>query len=168
MENNFNNVENLDAEKQQEILSKAMDEKMQQDFYEKIRLKIKKYIEKHPNSKYINYLAAAPDFFHLMCKLLIDERVPLKNKLYIAAAILYFVSPLDILTDLIPGIGLADDVLIAINVINSLLHSVDEEVIKEHWVGEGNIIELLKQLLDMADSVVGKGIFDKIKGLFSK
>lgn len=165
---NFSGLEDLNEEKQHEFVSKAMDEKTQKDFYEKLRSKVQKYIEEHPNSKYINYLVAAPDFFHLMCKLLADSRVPLKNKLYIAAAILYFTSPIDIITDFVPGLGLADDVIIAVTVIKSLLDSVDETVITEHWVGEGNVIDQLRQLLDLADSVVGKGIIGKIKGLFSK
>lgn len=164
----FSELEHLNEEKQHEFVSKAMDEKTQKDFYEKLRSKVQKYIEEHPNSKYINYLVAAPDFFHLMCKLLADSRVPLKNKLYIAAAILYFTSPIDIITDFVPGLGFADDVIIAVTVIKSLLDSVDETVITEHWVGEGNVIDKLRQLLDLADSVVGKGIIGKIKGLFNK
>lgn len=164
----FNEFENMDEEKQKEFLSKAMDKKAQKDFYERLRSKVKKHIEEHPNSKYINYLVAAPDFFHLLCKLLGDSRVPIKNKLYIAGAILYFTSPVDIITDMIPGIGLADDVIIAVNVINSLLDSVDKEVINEHWVGEDDIFDQLKQLLDIADSVVGKNVFGKIKALFAK
>lgn len=167
-EKNFSEFENMNEDEQKELISKAMDEKTQKDFYEKLRIKVHKYIEEHPNSKYINYLVAAPDFFHLLCKLLADNRVPLKNKLYIAAAILYFVSPIDFISDLIPGIGLADDVYIAVNVIHSLLNSVDEAVIKELWVGEGNVIEQLKQLLDLADSTIGKGALKKIKALLKK
>lgn len=143
------------------------DEKKQEDFYQKLRKKIQKYVEEHPNSKYINYIAAAPDFFHLLCKLLADKRVPAKNKVYIGGAILYFLSPIDIITDAIPGIGIADDVVIAVNVIKSLLESVDEDVIKEHWAGDGDIIALLEQLLDMADIIFGKGVLKKIKSWIS-
>lgn len=167
-ENKFIDLENLDEEKKQEFINKAMDEKTQKDFYEKLRVKVQEYIEEHPRSKYINYLVAAPDFFHLLCKLLADNRVPLKNKLYIAAAILYFVSPLDLISDLIPGIGITDDVFIAVTVIKSLLDSVDEEVINEHWVGEGSVIDQLRQLIELADSVVGKGVISKIKDFFKK
>ena len=164
---NHEEFENMNQEKQNELISTAMNVEKQKDFYEKLRAKIKKYIEKHPDSKYINYLVVAPDFFHLLCKLLADSRVPLKNKLYIAGAILYFTSPLDLVTDILPG-GIVDDVIIAVNVIKSLLDSVDEEVITEHWVGEGNVIDQLRQLLDLADSVVGKGVLRKIKDFFIK
>ena len=152
----FAELENMNEKKQQEFVATAMDEQKQKDFYEKMRSKLQKHIEKHPDSKYINYLVAAPDFFYLLCKLLADNRVPLKNKLYIAAAVLYFTSPLDLITDAFPGIGFADDVIIAVNVIN------------EHWVGEGDVISQLRQLLDLADSVIGQGWLKKIKELFTK
>lgn len=164
---NHEEFENMNQEKQNELISTAMNVEKQKDFYEKLRAKIKKYIEKHPDSKYINYLVVAPDFFHLLCKLLADSRVPLKNKLYIAGAILYFTSPLDLVTDILPG-GIVDDVIIAVNVIKSLLDSVDKEVITEHWVGEGDVIDQLRQLLDLADSVVGKDVITKIKDFFIK
>ena len=60
-----------------------------------------------------------------------DSRVPVKNKIYIGAAISYFVSPVDIILDLFPVIGIADDVALANWVLKSLLDSVDEKVIIE-------------------------------------
>ena len=162
----FHHFDNMNEEEQYKFVYEAMDQEKQADFYQKLRTKIQKYIERHPNSKYMNYLIAAPDFFHLMCKLLADSRVPIKNKLYIAGAILYFTSPIDLITDMIPGIGFTDDVTLAVVVIKSLLDSVDEEVIMEHWAGDGDVIEQLEKLLGMADHILQKGVFGKIKKLF--
>lgn len=159
-------LENLNEEEQEKILHAASDEKKQADFYQKLREKVQNYIKKHPNSKYINYLVATPDFFHLCCRLMTDGRVPIKNKVYIAAAITYFISPIDIITDAIPGIGFADDLLIVVRVISSLLNSVDEAVIKEHWAGDGDVIEKMQQLLDTLDGIVGKGVLKKITRFF--
>ena len=164
----FEQFETMSEEEQNEFIKKAMDEEIQKSFYKKMRKKIDNYIKKHPKSKYINYLVAAPDFFYLLCKLLTDNRVPMINKAQIAAAILYFVSPLDILNDLIPGIGLVDDILIAVKVLKSLLDSVEEEVLKENWPGDGDVILQIKQLLELGDSVVGKNIWGKIKDFFKK
>ena len=168
MENiNYTKIDEMTEEEQQKLLGKAMDEETQKNFYTKMRKKIDDYIKKHPNSKYINYLVAAPDFFYLLCKLLGDSRTPLKNKVYIAAAITYFVSPIDILSDLIPGVGLVDDVIIVVNILNSLINSVDESVLRENWPGSGDVMDQIKQLLDMADTVVGKNIWGKIKKFFT-
>lgn len=156
----FNSIGDMDEERQNKIINEAMDEQKQANFYRKMRSKIQKYVDSHPNSKYINYLVAAPDFFDMMCELLADSRVPIKNKAYIAAAVLYFVSPIDIITDFLP-VGFADDVCIAIFVIKSLLNSVDESIVKEHWAGDGDVIEKLEQLLNLADTVFEKGILKK-------
>ena len=146
----------------EEILSQAMDEQKQQDFYRKLRSKMSSFIEKHPNSKYLNYVVAAPDFFYLLCKLTGDKRVPMKNKAVAAGAILYFISPIDIISDALPGIGIVDDVILAINVVNGIINSVGVEVVEELWPGEKNVMEQIKTLLDFADSVVGKGMISKI------
>ncbi len=165
---NFAELENMSEDKQQKFVSSAMYEQRQREFYKNIRSNISNYIEQNPNSKYINYLVVAPDFFHLLCKLLSDNRVTLHNKLYVAAAIFYFTSPLDIIIDMIPGIGFMDDVIIAMNVIKSLLDSVDKNIIKEHWVGDDNVIDMLENLLDKVDTVVSKGLLEKIKSVFTK
>jgi len=164
MNNTVTDFENISEEQKEQILKEAMDEKKQKSFYEKLRKKVEKHIEEHPNSKYINYLIAAPDFFYMMCKLLGDNRVPIKNKLTLAAAIAYFVSPLDFITDVIPGIGVVDDVIIVVGILNSLVNSVSEDVLKEHWPGDGDVMEQIKQLLELADTVVGSKALKAIKG----
>lgn len=149
-------------EKCEKIIEKASDEKKQQDFYKKLRKKVHNYVEEHPNSKYTEYLLLVPDFFHLLCRLLADSRVPFKNKALIAAAITYFISPLDIIIDLIPGIGLIDDVYLTTYVLKSLLDSVGEEVIIELWAGDGDVLALIKQVFDFAEEYAGKGVLNKI------
>jgi hypothetical protein len=49
-------------------------ETQQQDFYQKIRKQIANYLEKK-EFQYADILMLAPDFFHLLVKLSIDERV---------------------------------------------------------------------------------------------
>lgn len=154
--------ESMSDEKKQQLITKAMDEKKQKDFYQKLRTRINNYIKEHPHSKYINYLIAAPDLFHLMCKLLADNRVPFGNKVLVAAAIVYFISPLDLISDLVPGVGLMDDIAIVVYVLNKLLKSVDKKVVDELWAGDGDLIEFLEQFLTFSDSAVGNKILQKI------
>lgn len=168
MKNFFETLENTDEEQQYKIIEEAMDKEKQAGFYKKMRKKIQDYVDTHPNSKFVNYLVAAPDFFHLLCALLSDSRVPVKNKAYIAGAILYFISPLDVITDAIPGIGFVDDVWIGVTVVKSLLNSVDHNVIIEHWAGDGDVIEKMEQLLELADKIVGSGKLGKAKNVFKK
>lgn len=152
----------------EKLIEKASDEKKQKDFYEKLRKKVHDYVEEHPGSKYTEYLLLAPDFFHLLCKLLADSRVPFKNKIFIAAAITYFISPLDIITDMIAGIGIVDDIYLATYVLNSLLDSVGEEVLEELWVGDGDVLNLIKSVFEFADEYAGKGILKKVLNFIKK
>ena len=162
-------AENISSLKGEEILARAMDEKKQQDFYKKLRSKVDDFIQKHPKSKYLNYVVAAPDFFYLFCRLIGDKRVPVKNKITVGAVILYFVSPIDLLPEtLAPVVGFADDVFLAVYTLNELVNSIDPEIVKELWPGDEDVMNLIKQLLEGADSVFGKGLIGKIVGLFKK
>ena len=75
-------IECLKHMNDEEILKKASDEKKQQDFYRKLRVKVDEFIEKHPKSKYLQYVVAAPDFFYLFCRLMGDKRIPIKHKIF--------------------------------------------------------------------------------------
>ena len=162
-------AENIASLKDEEILTKATDEKKQQDFYKKLRSKVDDFIKKHPKSKYLNYVVAAPDFFYLFCRLIGDKRVPARHKITVGTVILYFVSPIDLLPEaLAPVVGFADDVFLAVYTLNQLVNSIDPEIVKELWPGDEDVMNLIKQLLEGADSVFGKGLIGKIVGLFKK
>ncbi len=52
--------------------------------------------------------------------------VPWKTVLYAVAAVLYFVNPLDVIPDFIPGLGLLDDITLITFVINSLKKDIEQ------------------------------------------
>ena len=52
--------------------------------------------------------------------------IPWKSILLIIGAILYFIMPLDLVPDLIPGLGLTDDIGILLAVYQSLQSEVDK------------------------------------------
>ena len=54
-------------------------EKKYDDFYKKIRSQIADFLEKK-NFNYGHILLLAPDFFHLLIKLSLDDRVPSEKK----------------------------------------------------------------------------------------
>ena len=161
-------LENISEEEKESIIGKASDVEKQKDFYEKLRLKVDRYIEEHPKAKHINYIMMFPDFFHLTCKLFADERVPAKNKLYLGIAIVYCISPIDILPDLLPY-GFTDDAIIIIKTLFDLINSVDNEIICEHWVGAENIVKIINDLADIVDEYLSKGkIVDKVSDFIGK
>jgi uncharacterized membrane protein YkvA (DUF1232 family) len=142
-----------------------MDEE-QKDFYQKLRLKVERYLEKH-NSKYTDYLLIAPDLFHLLVKLSLDKRVPIEKKAKFVAVIAYFISPLDLLPEMIMGpLGYLDDIALSAYVINNYINETDASVVRELWAGDQDILTMIKNILYAADKMVGSGLWKKLRGLF--
>lgn len=56
------------------------------------------------------------------------REIPWKTALIIVAAIIYFVNPLDMIPDVIPGLGLTDDFGILLWVYNAVSGEVDKFV----------------------------------------
>jgi uncharacterized membrane protein YkvA (DUF1232 family) len=109
----------------------------------------------------------ATDLLHLMCKLSIDPDVSVKDKAKLAGAIAYFISPLDLVPEALVGpIGYVDDIAIAAYVLNGIVNNTDPEVVKKHWAGEGDVLENIKNILKVADDMVGSGLWEKLKGMF--
>ena len=108
----------------------------------------------------------APDFFHLLCKLMFDPRVPSTEKAKIGSAIAYFISPIDVVPEgLVGPVGYVDDVALTAYVLNSVLTSVGPEILKEHWAGDGDVLENIQEILRVADELVGSGMWKKIRRL---
>ncbi len=139
----------------------------QKDFYQKLRAQIKAWAEKQAGKEtlWTEFILLAPDFFHLLCKLMIDKDVPLANKAKLAAAIAYFISPIDVIPEAIFGpIGYLDDIALTAFVLNNLINEIDPQIITRNWAGERELLNLIKTILVNSDKFVGRGLWNKIKG----
>ena len=137
-----------------------------QDFYQKIRSQIKSWAVKksNKNSQWFELIILAPDVFHLLSKLMLDKEVPLSKKAKLAAAIAYFISPLDIIPEAIFGpVGYLDDIALAAYILNDLINEIDPQVVTRNWAGEREIINLIKTILANSDKMFGSGLWQKIR-----
>ena len=144
-------------------------EHQEKDFYQHLRSKIKIWIKTEEGKKYkwAEYIMFAPDLFHLLCKLSLDKDVPVKEKAKLVAAIAYFVSPIDLVPEMITGpVGYIDDIAIAAYVLNSIINNASPELVKKHWAGERDIMAVIQAILRVADKMVGKGLWKKLRGRF--
>jgi len=138
------------------------------DFYQDLRVRIREWLKTKEgmDSKWGEYLMFAPDLFHVLCKLSIDKDVPIKEKAKLAGAIAYFVSPIDLLPEALLGpLGFVDDISLAAYVLNSIMNKTDPEIVRKHWAGEDDVLEVVKKILNVADEMVGQGLWKKIKRL---
>ena len=71
-------------------------------FYKKIRKDVKHWVNDNldKENKWVDYILAAPDLFHLLCKLTADSEIPSNKKIKLVAGIAYFISPIDLLPEL--------------------------------------------------------------------
>ncbi len=138
----------------------------QQDFYQNMRNKIKNWLNSKNGSqnKWAEYILLAPDFFHLLCKLVTDKDVLVSDKVKLIGAIAYFMSPLDIIPEALVGpAGYVDDIALAAYVLNRIIKNTDPEVIKKHWAGEKDVFQAIQSVLSVADQMVGSGLWKKLK-----
>lgn len=73
----------------------------------------------------------------LSYRLLQDERIPLWTKLVPAAALLYILSPIDLIPDMIPVLGLVDDVALVMGALRLFETLSPDYVVAEHRAALG-------------------------------
>jgi uncharacterized membrane protein YkvA (DUF1232 family) len=142
--------------------------KQESDFYQKLRTKMRKWVKSKAGSthKWADYLLFAPDLFHLLCKLSIDKDVPVTEKAKLAGAIAYFVFPFDLIPEAIVGpAGYIDDIALAAYVLNSIINHTNPGIVRKHWAGEKNVLDLIQEILKSADQMIGSGLWAKLKKL---
>ena len=77
-----------------------------------------------------------PNLLMLFRGLLRDPRVPRSGKLWVAFAVVWIASPIDLIPEFIPIAGPLDDAIVAALVLRHLLRSTSQEVLSEHWHGD--------------------------------
>lgn len=108
-----------------------------------------------------------PNIIKLVGRLLRDPRVPRRAKITLGLAAAYVVSPIDLIPEVIPVIGWADDVVIILFAIDSLIERAGREVVEEHWDGPGDLLALVRDVVAISRSMVPKRlgqIIDRISG----
>ncbi len=68
----------------------------------------------------------------LVWRLMLDPRVPTWPKWIVPASILYVLSPIDLVPDLILGLGQADDVAILFLAVRLFIEFCPPDVVQEH------------------------------------
>lgn len=136
-----------------------------QDFYQDFRRRVRQWLDgKGRGYKYADLLLVGPDLFHLLCRLVADPRVPMAHKVKLAAAIAYFVSPMDLVPEgLVGPVGYVDDIALAAYVLNGLLNSSHAHAAREHWAGEGDVLGAVQGVLALADGALGSGLWSHLK-----
>jgi uncharacterized membrane protein YkvA (DUF1232 family) len=105
-------------------------------------------------SRMRGFLMFLPNMVMLLGRLLRDARVPGAEKALFLAAIVYVVSPLDLIPDVFPFIGQVDDIYVVALTLLRLLNRTNAAVLREHWSGGGDIVALADSIANMAPKIL--------------
>ena len=103
-------------------------------------------------------LMLIPNFLKLLYRLFKDPRVPLAEKALLIGVIVYVVSPLDFIPDVIPFIGQVDDLYLIALAVLRLLSRTGSEVLDEYWDGAGDLVALVDKIERAARYVLPKRV----------
>ena len=82
---------------------------------------------------FLSIILHLPRYLRLAWRLMWDTRTPGYLKLIVILAVIYFISPIDLIPEgLIPQIGFGDDIFFLAFAIRNLIAYSPPEVVKEH------------------------------------
>jgi uncharacterized membrane protein YkvA (DUF1232 family) len=84
-----------------------------------------------------------PNLLVLFRGLLRDPRVPRSSKLWVAFAVVWIASPIDLIPEFIPIVGSLDDAVVAALALRFVLATTDGAIVREHWRGDPATLERL-------------------------
>lgn len=139
-----------------------------EDFYQRVRGKIVSWAQNAGAGKEVTkYILLIPDLMALMVRLMGDPRVSTRLKAEIAAASGYIIVPVDLMPEAVMGpAGLIDDAIvgmIALNRVVQVMGQAGEDVLRQYWDGEEDVLALMQDLLKRADSFVTGRVWKGIK-----
>ncbi len=105
-----------------------------------------------------NLLLFIPNMLLLCARLMTDPRVPATERALLAGAIVYAIIPFDLIPDMIPFVGQVDDAYLIALTLLRLMERTDPKVVREHWSGGGDVVELVGAAAMIAGKFLPKPI----------
>jgi len=109
-------------------------------------------------SRMKNLLMFLPNMVILCARLMVDKRVPRTERALLAAAVIYAIIPFDFIPDMIPFVGQIDDLFLISLTLLRLIDRTDDVIVREHWRGGGDIVQLAESAATIAPLLMPKRI----------
>jgi uncharacterized membrane protein YkvA (DUF1232 family) len=95
-----------------------------------------------------------PNVVKLLGRLVRDPRVSVRRKSFAAAALIYVVSPIDVIPDFVAGFGQLDDLVIVAVALNHLIAGAGRDVVEEHWDGSADSLDLVLSATEWGNEII--------------
>ena len=109
-------------------------------------------------SRMKNLLMFLPNMVVLSFRLMVDSRVPRTERALFAAAVIYAIVPLDFIPDMLPFVGQIDDLFLISLTLLRLIDRTDARVVREHWRGGGDVVQLAESAATVAPLLIPRRI----------
>jgi uncharacterized membrane protein YkvA (DUF1232 family) len=80
-------------------------------------------------------LRLLPDLIRLLRRMAADATLPRRVRVPLWLLLVYLAMPIDLVPDVIPVLGLADDAIVAVLVLRSVVRRAGLEPLRRHWPG---------------------------------
>ncbi len=87
-----------------------------------------------------------PDLLRLLTRMARDDALPRGVRWRLALLLAYLASPIDLVPDVVPVLGYADDAIVAAWVLRSVVRVVGVEEVRSRWPGTDDGFAALRRL----------------------
>lgn len=111
-----------------------------------------------------SFARSLPLIVRAVTRLVRDPALPRGVKIALAAAVLYLLSPIDLIPDVVPVLGYLDDVLIGAIVVDGVLRYVDRALLLRYWPGSPDSLDRVARVAGVLAAWVPGGVKRRIFG----
>jgi uncharacterized membrane protein YkvA (DUF1232 family) len=95
-----------------------------------------RYARAHPETVRLrDALRLLPDVLRLLRRLLADRALPSGVRVRVGLLVAYLAVPFDLVPDVVPVIGYADDAVVVALVLRSVVRRAGADALRRHWPG---------------------------------
>jgi len=88
-----------------------------------------------------------PDVLGLVRRLVADRTLTRRVRALVVVLLCYLAMPFDVVPDVIPVLGWADDVVVVALVLRAVVRSAGPDVVRRHWPGTEDGLRVLRLLV---------------------
>ncbi|GLX97686.1 DUF1232 domain-containing protein [Herbidospora sp. NBRC 101105] len=94
-------------------------------------------------------LRVLPDVLRLIRHLAADRDLPRGVRVRLGLLLVYLAVPIDLIPDFIPVLGYADDAIVVVAVLRSVVRRAGLPAVRAHWPGTDDGFEVVRRLTGM-------------------
>jgi len=106
-----------------------------------------RYARAHPDTVSMrDAVRMLPDLLRLVRRLAADPTLPRGVRIRLVLLLAYLASPIDLVPDVVPVLGYADDVVVVALVLRSVVRRAGPDALRRHWPGSPEGLAVITRL----------------------